>query len=369
MYRMELPDPVGTRGPRLVPALGEPTPDSSDPLVTVQPFDTDIRLLAEALGVPWVNMCYRVVEIMRDLAPREEWSAAAEKQLMAQLESCGLRLSFRRPRATLVRRALFHAVAELIDAGSATPDLPGYIQFTLRSYDPAMLLHEPRSRPMEVVPMIGLGEWGEPQDDWLECANEAVSLVARGLGDDWAVIAEHTRLRGLRHSPPEEIRSSVIRSQQATKPHLADGSESFFDVVVKALAQEYGTYGTDGRTAPVALRHNDYGYITPGADWLALNPWLAREVGWQVSEEGLFRWVDEAGRIMVETVWWLDGLPDQSGYSGDEVGEGWLIVASQDAWQQLLAALGPADRLAAVQRRTFRDGQPVTANVRSVLQL
>ena len=96
---------------------GEPMPDSADPLRTVSPFHIDIKMVATAAELPDQNMYRRVVEIMQNLAPQDAWSAGAESALQSNLPSVGLLLPFTRPRTRLARRAMFHAIAELVDAG------------------------------------------------------------------------------------------------------------------------------------------------------------------------------------------------------------------------------------------------------------
>ena len=57
-----------------------------------------------------------------------------------------------------------------------------------------------------------------------------------------------------------------------------------------------------------------------------------RQGGWKISSPGHFRWIDDKDKIMVESVWWVDGLVDESPpHFEDEVGEGWLVVASAEA--------------------------------------
>ncbi|MDF5717509.1 MAG: hypothetical protein PUP93_27500 [Rhizonema sp. NSF051] len=75
--------------------------------------------------------------------------------------------------------------------------------------------------------------------------------------------------------------------------------------------------------------------MPPGENWLALNPAAGRALGWTPSSNGLFRWVDSQGRVMVESVWWIDGIFNQNNSSHDEVGEGWLVLASEEAWSQI----------------------------------
>ena len=41
------------------------------------------------------------------------------------------------------------------------------------------------------------------------------------------------------------------------------------------------------------------------------------------------------GEIMAETLWWVDGFIERQGVHFCEVGEGWVIKASESAFQQI----------------------------------
>ncbi|MEN6548497.1 MAG: hypothetical protein ABFE07_20830, partial [Armatimonadia bacterium] len=99
------------------------------------------------------------------------------------------------------------------------------------------------------------------------------------------------------------------------------------------------------------LRHDPLWYDSPGANWLALNPPLATSLDWTAADDGLFRWLNEDGDVMVETVWWADGLRDhRRGGLHDELGEGWFVVASQSAVAAILGLLPGAARAVTVRR-------------------
>ena len=53
------------------------------------------------------------------------------------------------------------------------------------------------------------------------------------------------------------------------------------------------------------------------ACWLALNPALARHLGWQPAPAKLFAWQDEHGALLVESVYWVDGQPEAWSYHPD----------------------------------------------------
>ena len=133
---------------------GEPLPDSYDSIEIIRPFDVQIDFIAREAKLPTINMCYRVVQIMRQLAPQESWSAQGEKDLRMILSSARMKYSFRRPRATIARRAMYHVIAELIDAGLLGPENLSRLDTVLRFYDPTMVMAEPTRRPIHISPIL-----------------------------------------------------------------------------------------------------------------------------------------------------------------------------------------------------------------------
>jgi hypothetical protein len=119
---------------------------------------------------------------------------------------------------------------------------------------------------------------------------------------------------------------------------------------------EYGELKVDDKVNVLIIQNVTYGFDSSGSDWLALNPFIGHRLGWQLSKDGLFRWVDVAGNTMVESLWWLDGQVEQSPpHLNNEVGEGWLVVASQSAWDLIKAKHGVLRQIAKIERTFWHD--------------
>ena len=95
------------------------TPFNAQGLVrTVAPFNKDLISISKIADVPVQNLYRRVVAIMHQTAPEESaWSEEVERRMRYHLRSVGIRLPYARPRANIVRSAMFRAVSELVDAG------------------------------------------------------------------------------------------------------------------------------------------------------------------------------------------------------------------------------------------------------------
>jgi hypothetical protein len=338
-----------------------PLPDSDDPVDIIRPFDLQIDLVAEKVRLPKVNLYHRAVQIMEQLASISSRLEDGERQLRAILDSAGLRLTFYRPRAVLARRAMFHILAELIDAHALGPSELFQLDSVLRFYDPYMFLLEPIQRPASVSPIEGKNRFGGVDEAWLEQTTQTADSACSKTDDELIVLAEETTLKGLGWETPTEVRRSVVVQSRILYP---EDTSTFFSKTVNRLVSEYPFLRAATATSPLVVRHSDYGYDSPGKNWLALNSTIGCRLGGSVAEDGLFRWVNSAGQTMVESIWWTDGLVGPAPpHFDDEVGEGWLVVASQVAWDAITSQLGTLKRMVHVERGFYDKGERLQSDM------
>lgn len=360
--RMGLEVPVQENIPRQLPSTYElQLPDSrdsmaitsrEDPLEVMKPLRYQIKCIAEEADLSQINICHRAFQLMRELAPEETWSKAADEKVEAMLGATGVRLKYYLPRALLARRALFHVVAELYDAGVFDDTNLNRLEEALRFYDPKLILRQPSSRPPEICPIRGRYKHGENNEQWLDQIEESVSALVSVTDQQLLFLAEETNLKCLDRDAATEIRCSVVCSSEASE-NISDEAP-LFCALTGCLLTEYPKLLIHEDPMPLIIRHDAYYYDSPGTTWLALNPAVGLKLGWTLEEEGLFRWADSQGQLMVETFWWVDGLLGQAPiYFHDEVGEGWLVLASQEGCKQIEKLLGTSKRLLTVERKYY----------------
>jgi len=326
--------------------------DPTDPLELVRPFGPILAYVAQESGLPVENLLYRVSQIMREFAPENSWSAEGEKTLRRELESASLRLPFRRPRATIAQRALLHVVGELVDAGRLNVANLRRLERVLRFYDPAMFLLEPAIRPADVPAIAGREKFGGNNERWLDVVGSTAPSPCRRMADGRIVLAEETKLKRLDWETATEVRCSSLEwASSGADPD----SDRFFTSVFNMHAKEYSSLAEKGFDQSSVIRHDAYWYESPGVHWLALNPAVGRQCTWKLADRGLFRWTDGNDETVVESIWWVEGLIDQSPpHFEDEVGEGWLVVASPEAVSAIEARYGALKRRVKVTR-SYRD--------------
>jgi len=291
---------------------------------------------------------------MRELAPENSWSPEGEKSLGRELKSASLRLPFAKPRAAVARRALFHVVGELADAGRLDAAKLQRLERELRFYDPSMLLLDPTIRPVDVPAIAGRGEFGGKEEGWLDAVSSAAPSACRKMADGRIVLAEETKLKHLDWETATEVRLSSLTSALLRGRPSAD---RLFGSAFNMRVSEYSNL--EPLEDSLVVRHDVYFYESPGEHWLALNPVVGRRCTWKLADSGLFWWADGNGETMVESIWWVDGLIDQSPpHFGNEVGEGWLVVASPEAVSAIEARYGPMKRRVKISRSYRDEGQP-----------
>lgn len=337
-------------GDRYVPDGSEPLPESDDPDTLTGLWRPEMQAVASAAGLPSKNVVYRVFELMKEISPRESWSSNAERKLRATLASTWIKLPFTRPRAEVARRAIYHAVGELVDAQVLDSRDVTRLTLPLRSYDVDFVETEPNLRPKGIREMTGIGRHGTSKT-WVGDIStvDLASLYCDGV-DDFKVIAEYTELKYLAWDLPGETRCSALAPAYKSALGAGQSVSDMFGTVYRFARAEYRFARDEDYPDAMIIRNEALGFQTAGGDWYSLSPVLARACGWHLGT-GLFEWLDPNEKTMVRSLWWADGLIEQAPPHWVEVGQGWLVLASPEAVQKIESVAGRLTRLVAVQRQ------------------
>jgi hypothetical protein len=336
------------------PRTGEPLPPTSDPAEIVGAWRREVDLVARIADVQPEAFYHRIIQIMHTLTGGT--SLDTEPDLQRQFERMGLRKAvYRRPRSQLVRRAIFYAVAELVDAGRIGASEYRRVDVLLRDSDPTMLRLRPEPRPSLVSPISERSVSEYSEEDWAgRVTTEPSALNADSAGSEGIVLAEETRLRWLDWKTPTETRVGVrvwVEPSQAALQEAEDVTATLCEEWLHVLVAEYLTHPST--VDHLVILQNGYRFETPGRRWLALSPAVGRALGWRPADHGLFRWLDGEGAMMAESVWWEDGNPDLwPPHFEDEVGSGWLVQVSPKGYEQIAAMRAPLIDCISVRRTT-----------------
>lgn len=364
IYRLSIPSTtIGATVTTERDPQDEPLVDIDDPVSVVRPLDKNLESIAKEARLPTTNLLYRALQIMKELSPEESWLPKGEESLRSYLTSVGLRFPFIRPRVQLARQAMFHIIHELASAGVLGPENLRRLESRFHYYDPFMFLVEPTKRPSQIEPPKGLDDFRISREEWLNRVEDDDCLNLGEVTDRGLVFAEETTLLHLDWERTTEIRRSAVYLTGAYHQDRLSGERSFFPEVINHLVEDYPnvhqTYSKlrgDAPHFPFVIQHLGYGYDSPGNRWLALNPTVGYDLGWTINGDGLFKWVDNDGKIMAESIWWADGPIDHFPYQSDEVGAGWLVVINPDALEALQARYGQLKRQVVIERSYYRNG-------------
>ena len=310
-------------------------PDSLDPYETIAPWTAEAMAVARVAELPTDGVVLRVLDYMRELSPERNWNADAERTLRQKLEAAQLKLPFRRPRAAIARRALYHVVRELRDGGVLSDAVMEQLRRYLRHYDAELLVFRPERRPREVD---GVAE-ATFRKDWVdEVFRTAPSAPIRRVGE-WGVVGERTVIKPAGERGPREIRQVGTFHAAWGLPPTDMDAWKFFCGLSRETLNSYAGLSVSGGSCVVL--HHGTAYDTPGENWLAFDPELARDLGWTPVDGGLFEW-RRGDTAMAKSVWWSDGLTEQSMevWKQCEVAEGWLVMVSEEAVTELEKRIG-----------------------------
>jgi len=306
-------------------------------------FNVNILALSEVTGFHPMNFYLRIFQIMKNLEPYENWTSESEEKHRKLLVSTGLRLRSNRKKAILAHKSLFHIISELCDLGFLRNwDLEEF-EILFRKHDPQLYYIEIDERPN----YINKTKISESEKTYSRIEN--ATLVSKEdfenihfFGSNNSIIlGEDTTLVNSVDGNISEIRrSKLVFKKLAGK--FPKTYNDFFEKHVSKLIEEYSkSYPMDDNCKELIIKNEFYEVFSPKTDWLALNPIIGYEMGWNVNQTG-FSWTDENSERIVESVFWSDGLVEDYNLSyKNEVGQGWVVLIHESALNELIKKYGP----------------------------
>lgn len=353
VYELELPEIHNKKEaiPFFAVRPGETLPDIDDPIELIRPLLTETKLVADMTNVPFENLVYRASELMKTLVPESEWNKQAEETYRNWMEGIGLKLTYHRLRPKVAKLALSYVVCELWDAGLIPPQGIDLLDAMFKRSDDLLLVLEPDVRPEYIViPEAKNRDIPHNHDEWLGKIKQAVSLFSSSIETGQEIIGELTNWSWLDWDLPTETRLSTICHPEWKNYIDIKSPSALFPSMMHWSASDYPkiTFTDD----PSLVIYGSGAYIDHGGlEWLALNPSIGFFLGWSVSNEGLFRWINEKGDVMVESIYWKDGPVSRQPPKMDDIcSNGWLVIASHTAIDKIREVIGEATKVNAIIR-------------------
>lgn len=365
---LELP-PLGSRKAPVIDVTGKPMLDPADVRGVIVPYDIFIESVAEEVGIDHSAAVHYCASVARQIIGSGRWLAEDSEQLQRALMSAGLRHTYRPLALLFGRRVASSFLADLVDAGRLDNDREWSSVYQLT--DDRLALAWPDPRPPGVPDLHrDRSESLRGSRNWFEDLAEAAPRYAETTDSvDGVLLAEHSELVWLDWSRPRERRRWEVMPDRRARGTLitasggrqvADGrlSTPLSDIETVGTSGGYRSLGRSPMTAPTRLIVGGGPTLTDHLawEWIAIDPRVAVGLGWRSSEEGLFRWVARDGSFRAVSQWWVRGLTSHSPPNFDaEVGEGWRVVVSMAAIEELQDLLGPLTASIDVERSTGGD--------------
>lgn len=281
-----------------------------------------LRLLEPLTEVSTETLERVLLSIVYESHPEVLTDDTLQENTNEHLQAIGLRIITRHPLINSIRHAFFILISELYTNGYfQTPLQEEEIQVIahfLYNYDPHLVGLVPSFRPSFVIKME------ENSRDTLPDSYSPLTIPWDEY-NSYVVLGELSELRMGYWNPVTEHRQRLLKLPSP------DPLASF------ATVPDY--WDSPSEAIPLTLLVSNPAAScaeTRVSRWLAINPRVARDLGWVPSAEGCFRWVDPADptQAIVESIWWVDGfmplLPTLS-----DAGEGWYVRASSTAWETI----------------------------------
>jgi len=327
IYSLHLPEPK-TLGINKVVDPYFPDVDITNPKDLIQPFEFLIRVLSKESGIDESNLIYRTHSIMKEIGNEEEWTVEYEKKLRNHLEEIYLKYSYPRPRVIAAQRAIMHVTNELID--SRTVDDENF-QDLFISHDYAVSHFNEIAKP-DFIQTVKERDFGGVGSDWLERISESKRLNESLLSynENFKIIAEYNQVKNLDwDSPTEEYMYQI-----AVNDILDKDDNYIFGSVFHQLSSNYHNLGGGGHFI-IVIRDHRFNQFDIKSKWIAINPVLARYLGWEPDSTKLFAWKNSKGKLMAESIYWSNGNIQLSDRKDGEVGAGWFVTVSKDGLAQI----------------------------------
>lgn len=348
IYTLELPEiPMPEQRLFGLPAPGECNHDTEDSLELLQPFYDELESLSELSTIPFQNIVHRAATLMPKIAPQNEWDHAAEVAVLNTFRGTNLELAYVRPRVRIAQLAISQVIAELVNASLLDDSDLLTFGAILEFSTPELLLPTPIPRPTSITrpSSDNLGRSFDNKN-WIHEAGESTQNILTRY-DGKTVLGEMTRFVKFDRDHPQEFRLSMVCHVDWPGFPNCEGPGNFFFSKREWNARNYPNI-PEADKIPSAVLHSIH---TESEKWLAFNPFIAQVLmNWKHDPSGLFKWTDQNGKLMAESVWWQDGFCELFDSSGDVCGEGWIVVVTDEAIDNLITVMHPFKRLGLIIR-------------------
>jgi len=308
--------------------------DTNDPIEYCNLYRTEIKLLSEETGFAIVNIASRIMMLGDKNWNKNTWySNLPESEIRDIYENkFELKISYKRPRYQKVWIGLMIVLKELWELKIIDRGLANYLS---KAFDENCYFIKVEKRPKFIKSIIKKDDYVPYADEkWVsELSNEYLDEALKyKLDNDSFILAEHSIIEGQGDGYTKEIRQSFIEFEEFD---IAKG-ELIFEPIDNYRISDYVEAEGDN-----LCLYNWKLTINDKVNWIAFNPQYAVKLGLSLSIKGNFRWLDNEGNIVIESIYWKNNnIYNKSRHLHSECGYGWYVIISKNGLEKLKKLFG-----------------------------
>ena len=253
------------------------------------------------------------------------------------------------PRVIVGREAAMRVLGRLSLSGQVPSGAELCYDYLYPIYDPELELSKAIERPVDLRAM----DWGwgdDSRNTWLSGNNADSWNYYPESVDGLYIIGERTKfIRPDWEWPREERYRGLVIGPKASG-QARECLESSHELTFKGYLRGEGQ--KDGQ---LIVLNSERQLVGPAYRWAAINSTFAQKLGWHPSDDEPFKWVDSSGNLMVRSVYWKDGWIWWEPPRFESLGEGWLVLATQQGIKTIHAASNNAELHLWVERHSHGD--------------
>ena len=308
----DLGEPLPNIPRQSIPAIYSmviPIPPRDNPLQIMSIAGHIIREVCETTGVPPINFATRAYQLLLRKGTIAGWDIQG-KEIMNHYADISLRYPCRYSKAHPILDATMEAAAELVDAGVINKGVLPNEAFFLTDFSVINVVVHPKP---SFIHRISERETYCLPLTWWTTAKESRRLYEQMVHvGEMIVIAERTLL-----CKPQDETAFEEYSMKLSYIDERFMFEGFFE------------------SDCIVMRDGYFSAERIKSCRVEFNPEVATCFGWKLASDGVGKWKDVKGNIMVESFYWQQGNTQYRMRSDRESGEGWYVVASEKAMSQL----------------------------------
>jgi len=268
---------------------------------------------------------YKIMHNLNQTLLKEENYA---QQKTRHFNKIGLMFIDYKPEFSIVRKAIYKLIALLIDNSILDYRFINIVKH-LSFFDLELFKLEALPKPKEIPIPIFEG-YSLSHDNFLDNIDGYIDSYHTETINNQVVLGEFTEYQFLYHQNGAEKRRFT------TFFYKRENQEQNFLIAYNKKIREKLAVNEDLYEEDLLIIHNRPRFNDiKGQEWICINPKIPLKLGWHLSNEGLFRWKNNEGDIMVETIWWVDGEISMRDVHFCKIGEGWVVLCSKAGYEKL----------------------------------